>query len=179
LLYAAHSLSADPWSREGIAMRVANGIFGGSSSSRLFTRLRKDNGLSYGVGSYLNANEDDQTLTFGLYGSFAPDNKSKFESTLREVIDDVVSNGLSSVELFFAKRMAADLVKRGLNSDAYMAGEIAHAEFKGRMGAPRDAAWYEEKQRILQSLTIEEVDAAAKKLLLQSRLVRVTAGDFK
>ncbi len=179
LIYAAHSLAGDPWSREGIAMTVASGIMGGGANSRLYTRVRKEEGLSYGVWSYLDSNEDDQVLTFGWGGIFAPANRAKFERAAQGVFDDVAAKGLSSIELFFAKRIAADQVKQGLASDSYIASELAHAEYKARMGQPRSAAWYEEKQKILQDLSIEEVDAAAKKLVDFTRLVQVTAGEFK
>lgn len=179
LMYTAHALSVDPWSREGMAMMIANGILGGSASSRLYTKVRQEEGLSYGVGSFFSPNDLDNVATFGFYGTFAPNNKAKFESTVSAVVDDVRAKGLSSIELFFAKRVAADKITQGLSSDSYIAGELATAAFRARFGQIRNAAWFEEKQAMLQSLTIEEVDAAVKKLLDTSRLVTVFAGDFK
>jgi zinc protease len=178
MIYAAHSFAGDPWSKEGIAMTVANAIIGGSASSRLFSKVRKEEGLSYGVWSYLTPNEDDKVLSFGWGGIFAPTNRTKFESTVAELFADIRAQGLSSIELFVAKRVAADRVKQGLASDSYISGELARAEYKARMGEPRNAAWYEEKHKTLQDLTIEDLDAAAKKLADFSRLVQVTAGEF-
>ena len=179
LMYAATNLAVESWSRESAAMELANGILGGSSSSRLYTKVRKQEGLSYDVGSYVSFNEDDKTAGFGLNGIFAPSNKTKFETAVQEVMDGVRTKGLSSVELFFAKRVAADRIKQALASDSYVASELAAMLYKSRSGEIRDVAWYEAKQAMLQSLTIDEIDAAIKKLLDTSHLVRVFAGDFK
>lgn len=160
-------------------MNVASAIIGGSSSSRLFTKVRKEEGLSYGVWSSLSANDDDGIVAFNWGGIFAPSNRAKFESTVKELFADIAVKGLSSVELFVAKRVAADRIKQQLNSDGYLSGELARAEYKTRTGEPRNAAWYEEKHKLLQDLTIEELDAAAKKLVDMSRAVVITAGEFK
>jgi zinc protease len=177
-MLVAYSLPVAAWSRESTAMELANGIVGGSASSRLYTKVRKEAGLSYGVGSFIRFSENDQTATFGWYGIFAPSNKSQFEATVKEVFDDIRVRGLSSVELFFAKRVAADRIRQGLASDRYLASEMASALYQSRRGEIRNAAWYESKQAALQSLTIEELDAAAKQLADLPRAVTVSAGDF-
>jgi zinc protease len=179
MIYAAHNFAGDPWTKEGIAMTVANAIIGGNANSRLFTKVRKEEGLSYGVWSYLTPNDEDKVLTFGWGGIFAPSNRAKFESTVKELFDDIKAKGLSSIELFVAKRVAADRVQQNLASDSAMSSELARAEYKARTGEIRSAAWYEEKHKMLQDLTIEELDAAAKKLVDMSRAVVVTTGEFK
>ncbi|MDI9334638.1 MAG: insulinase family protein [Cytophagales bacterium] len=179
LMSGAYRFSLEPWSRESTAMTIANALVGGSSASRLYTKVRKEEGLSYGVASYLHISEEDKLAIFGINGTFAPQSKAKFETTVSSVLDDIRAKGLSSVELFFAKRVAADRIKQGLASDGYIANEMATALYKERSGEVRNAAWYEAKAAMLQSLTIEEVDAAVRKLLDTTRLVTVMAGDFK
>ena len=96
-----------------------------------------------------------------------------------DALKKISSQGLSSLELFFAKRTFAEYIKQGLNSDHFMVGELLRAESASLLGQERSAAWYEEKVSIVQNLTIEEVDAAAKKLVDLSNMVTITAGPFK
>ncbi len=179
LMYAAFRFAGDPWTREGMAMMLANGIIGGSSSSRLYTKVRKEEGLSYSVWSALSPNEDDKVMVFSWGGIFAPSNQSKFETTVAQLWSEIKAHGLSSLELLVAKRMANNQTQQGLANDNYIAGELARAEYKARLGEIRNAAWYEEKYQRLQDISIAELDAAAKRLVSSTNVVVVTAGDFK
>ena len=172
----AKRIPVDPWSREGLAMQIASGIIGGGPSSRFFKEVREEKGLSYSVGAQLAPNDADAFLDFYIYGSFAPQNIAAFDTAMQGALKKISSQGLSSLELFFAKRTVAESIKQGLNSDHYMVDELLRAEEAALLGRERSAAWYEEKVSILQNLTIEEVDAAAKKLVDQSNMVVVTAG---
>lgn len=175
----AKRIPVDPWSREGLAMQLASGIMGGGSSSRFFKEVREEKGLSYSVGARLEPSEADAFLDFYIYGSFAPQNIAAFDTAMQGVLKKIASQGLSSLELFFAKRTVAESIKQGLNSDRYMVDELLRAEDAALLGRERSAAWYEEKVSILQNLTIEEVDAAAKRLVDQANMVTVTAGPLR
>jgi len=178
MLWTHQSFNIDPWSREGIAMQLANGLIGGSTASRLSTRLRQEEGLTYGVNSWLSPSEDNQTIGADIQGSFAPQNREKFETLLRAELADIQADGLSSIKLIIAKHIAANQVQAGLNNDGYIRGVLADNDYYSRMGRPRSAAWYEDKQKTLQDITIQEVDAAAKKLADLSHAVMVITGDF-
>lgn len=179
LMLSSHQFALDPWAKRAAAMELANGILGRGSSSRLFRRVRQELGLSYSVGSWFDISENDHVATFTISGTFAPRDKVAFQATVQKVLQEVREQGLSSVELFFAKRVAQDMIKQGLASDAYLASEMASALYQERLGGERrNAAWYEAKQAMLQDLTIEEVDAAAKQLAESQRWVSVFAGNF-
>ena len=175
----AKRIPVDPWSREGLAMQIASGIIGGGPASRFFKEIREEKGLSYGVGAYLMPNESDAFLNFQIYGSFAPKNLAAFDKAMQGALKKISSQGLSSLELFFAKRTFTEYIKQGLNSDFFMVRELLSVESASLLGQERSAAWYEEKVSIVQNLTIEEVDAAAKKLVDLSNMVTITAGPFK
>ncbi len=175
----AKRIPVDPWSREGLAMQIASGIIGGGAASRFFKEVREEKGLSYAVGAQLEPNESDAFLSFYVYGSFAPKNLAAFDKATRDALKKISSQGLSSLELFFAKRTLAESIEQGLSSDSYMVDELLRAESAALLGRERSAAWYEEKIGIMQDLTIEEIDAAAKKLVDTSNMVVVTAGPVK
>ena len=162
------------FSKEALAAQIANGIIGSTSASRLFTKLRKEEGLTYGTYSGLSINEDFGFATFGISGTFAPQNRAQFEQALDEAKQDVVKNGLSRLELATAKRVALERTKASRENDSSVAGTLAYNEYRGR-----SFAFWQAQSDLMQSLTIEDIDAAAKKLLDASDFVTIITGDFK
>ena len=58
-------------------MKMADFIFGGGFlNSRLAMRIRQKEGISYGVGSWLEAGSLDENGSFGSYAIYNPDNKT-------------------------------------------------------------------------------------------------------
>ncbi len=87
-------------------------ILSGDSSSRLFRRLRDENGLVYGVDATVM--EYDNTGVFMISTGFSPENADKVISIIREEINDILVNGISEEEL---RRTRRSLVT-GLELDA-------------------------------------------------------------
>ena len=52
-------------------------VGGGSLDSRLATRIRQKEGISYGVGSFMNANVQDSSGHWESYAIYAPENASR------------------------------------------------------------------------------------------------------
>ncbi len=77
-------------------------ILSGDSSSRLFRRLRDENGLVYGVDATVM--EYDTTGVFMISTGFSPDNADKVISIIRNEINDILQNGITEEELRRTKR---------------------------------------------------------------------------
>jgi zinc protease len=159
--------------KEALAVQFANGIIGATSASRLFTNLRKQEGLTYGTYSRFTHNEEDQVLSFGISGTFAPNNRERFEQVLANTKKDIIANGLTRIELFAAKRVALERTKTNRENDAATAGTLAFNEYQNR-----NFAFWQAQADMAQALTIEEVDKAAKLLLDANDFVTVVTGDF-
>jgi zinc protease len=159
--------------KEALAVQFANGIIGATSASRLFTNLRKQEGLTYGTYSGFMHNEEDQVLSFGISGTFAPNNRERFEQVLADTKKDIIANGLTRIELFAAKRVALERTKTNRENDAATAGTLAFNEYQNR-----NFAFWQAQADMAQALTIEEVDKAAKLLLDANDFVTVVTGDF-
>jgi zinc protease len=172
-LLQRRAFSLKPYTKEAIAVQFANGIIGATSASRLFTNLRKQEGLTYGTYSGYNHNEDDEVLTFGITGTFAPQNRARFEQVLADTKKDIITNGLTRIELFAAKRVALERVKTNRENDSSTAGTLAFNEFQNR-----NFAFWQKQSDMAQDITIEEVDKAAKLLLDATDFVTVVTGDF-
>ena len=84
------------------AFILLSGILSGDSSSRLFRRLREENGLVYNVDA--SAMEYASTGAFVLSTGFSAENADKVISIMRNEINDILQNGVTQTELARTKR---------------------------------------------------------------------------
>jgi zinc protease len=93
------------------ALDVLAHILGGGSNSRLHRKLVEDRGVANSAGASYSGNAVDSTV-FSIYATPRPHvSLSTLEAAMDEVIDEVVSNGVTPEELERAKtRMIADAV---------------------------------------------------------------------
>jgi zinc protease len=172
-LLQRRSIALKPHTKAALAVQFANGIIGATTASRLFTNLRKQEGLTYGTYSGYSHNEEDEVLTFGIAGTFAPQNRERFEQVLTDTKKDIIANGLTRIELFAAKRVALERTKTSRENDVNTAATLAFNEFQNR-----NFAFWQKQADMAQEMTIEEVDKAAKLLLDATDFVTVVTGDF-
>jgi zinc protease len=155
------------------ALVLGHYILGGGTASRLFSRIRGQEGISYGVGSGFSAGNLDKVGTFNAYAIYAPENVGRLEETFKEEIMKVVTEGFTAEEIQNAKTgwMQSRIVGRA--QDTSVAGSLNNYLFTGR-----DFAWDEELEKKVMALTVEEVNAAMKKHLDYNKLNMVKAGEF-
>lgn len=90
------------------AFEVLGGILGGGMSSRLFQRIREDEGLAYSV--YSSTAEYAETGLFSVYAGCAPDNVHRVLDLTDTVLAEFARSGVTETELKRGKGM----VKGGL-----------------------------------------------------------------
>lgn len=157
------------------ALTMGNFIFGGGFlNSRLATRIRQKEGISYGVGSWLNANSLDESGTFGSYAIYNPDNKAKLETVYKEELAKMISEGFTEDELKQAKSGIIQYRQTGRANDRGLAGKLNSYLFLNRT-----MAFDKTMDERLEKLTLAEVNAAMKKYLDPAKMTFVKAGDFK
>ncbi|HEY4998020.1 MAG TPA: pitrilysin family protein, partial [Usitatibacter sp.] len=107
------------------AMLVANRLFGGGPSSQLWQRIREKDGLSYGIGSGLNASPFEAHGTFTASAIYAPQNLARFENAFQEESARAYRDGFDAGKLKDAKTglLQARLLARA--QDASLAGTLA------------------------------------------------------
>jgi len=79
------------------ALRVLEGVLGGTSSSRLFQEVREKRGLAYSVFSFSNLHA--HTGEVGLYVGTRPDNLGEAMATIAEQLERFVEDPASEEEL--------------------------------------------------------------------------------
>lgn len=87
---------------------AANAVFGGSMSSRLFQKIREENGLSYSVYSYINSYTKCGSLV--IYAGMNPAELEKVLELMNGEIKKLKEEKLGKTELLYA----AEQIKSGL-----------------------------------------------------------------
>ncbi len=171
---AGENLQLKDDNRDWPALMLGNFMLGGGFlNSRLATRIRQKEGLSYGVGSGLNAGSLDEVGSFFAYAIYAPQNAAKLETALREELGRALEKGFTADELEKARGGLLEYRQTGRAQDGGLARTLANYLFLGRT-LDFDAAL---EQRMTK-LTSEDVRQALSRHLDAKKLTVVKAGDF-
>lgn len=154
---------------------MGNYIFGGGSlASRLGTRVRQKEGLSYSVGSTLNVSSLDQRGGLTISAICNPQNIGRVEACVREELDRLLRDGVTEDELTQAKQGYLQSLKVGRSSDAALTGTLG-----GLRHLDRTMKWDADFETRLEKLTSDQIKAAWTKHIRPGQLVFVHAGDFE
>lgn len=156
------------------AILVANYMFGGSGSSRLFKRIRDKEGLSYGVSSFFNVPGLDDGAVFMTQAISNPANAPKVEASFRDELARTLKEGFSAEEVAAAKKswLEQNMVQR--SQDQALLGILLSRERFGRT-----MKFDEALEAKVSALTPEQVNEAFRKHVDPSAMSVVKAGDFK
>jgi len=146
---------------------------GGFLNSRLATRIRQKDGLSYGVGSNFNAGAIDKTATFMAYAIYNPENREALEKAFREEIDKVRTEGFSAEELEAAKSGWVQSQQLSRAQDRALASRLSNNLF-----LKRDMQWSKALEAKMVGLTPEAINKAMAKYLDVDKMLMIRAGDF-
>jgi zinc protease len=146
---------------------------GGFLNSRLATRVRQKDGLSYGVGSQMQASAVDRTGVFMVFAIYAPENAARLEAAIKEEIDRVITEGFTAEELKAAKTGWLQSAQVTRAQDSQLAGRLNALTF-----ASRTVTWDGEFEKKVEALTPEAIRAALVKHIDPAKISLVKAGDF-
>jgi zinc protease len=157
------------------ALMMGNYILGsGTLSSRLGTRIRQKEGLSYGVSSALAVDSYDKRGMFRIQAICNPANMARVEQCVREEVDKILKDGITEKELEEAKQGWLQAQQTRFTMDAMMAGAIA-----GNIQRGRTMAYYSELESKVRSLSPDSVVAVLRKYVDPKKMVIVEGGDFE
>jgi zinc protease len=166
-------IAVDEGSAEHAALVVADQIYSAGQNSRLWTRIREKEGISYGVGSSLNVSAWERSGMWSLGAIYAPQNLSKIRAALNEELTRALKDGFTAAEVKDA--IAAILRDRELNraQDASVA-----ASWQSRLRRNKTFAESTQYEALIQAVTVESVNTAFRKHIKPENLVYAVAGDF-
>ena len=156
------------------AMVLANQLLGGASNARLPARIREKEGLSYSTYSWFNASPLDESASFNVSAIFAPQNKARVESAVREELARALKEGFTAEEVETAKRGLLEARRLARTNDSSLTGRLATYLF-----LDRTFAWDVDFERRIAALAPADVQAALKRHIDPAKLAVSKAGDFR
>jgi predicted Zn-dependent peptidase len=162
-----HIILAFEGPRYGSPDRYANvimtNILGGGMSSRLFRKVREENGLCYSVYSYIYSHKD--TGLFGIYTATGKETERQAIELIVEVIMDLLENGITQQELDRAREQSKANVLLALESTVSRMNTLARGElFLGEILRP------EEIIERYDAVTRTDVLESARKIICMDKL---------
>lgn len=175
IFFSAQPLQLRDSDPDYAALMMGNYILGGGFlNSRLATRIRQKEGISYGVGSQLSVPSLDDDAALVSYAIYNPDNKAKLVAAWREEMDRIVKDGITEDELKGAKSGLLQSRATSRANDAGLAGALSNDLFIGRT-----MAFSQQIDDKIAALTVDQVNAAIKKYFNPEKATLIKAGDFK
>jgi zinc protease len=156
------------------ALALANWMLGESGlSARLTARIRGKEGLSYGVGSDLQAGTFDKAGNFTAFAIYAPQNVAKLEAAFKEEIARALKDGFTTEEIAAGKSGWLQAREADRAQDPSLARRLAASAYLGRT-----MAWSAELEKKVTALTPEQIVAALRKHIDPAKISIIKAGDF-
>jgi len=149
-------------------------IGGGFLNSRLATRIRQQEGLSYNVSAGFSASARDRDGSFFAFMIYNPSNLTRLETAFREEIERIVRDGFTEEEIAAAKSGWLKSRRVDRSSDSALAQLL-----NGYLAYGRDLNWDAQLEQQVEKLTSQQVSQTVRKYLDYARLSIVKAGDFE
>jgi zinc protease len=147
---------------------------GGFLNSRLATRIRVKDGLSYGVGSSLSAKSHEEDGEFQAFAIAAPQNVSKVEAAFNEEMKRALADGFTQKELDDDRAGWLQGQQVNRSDDNSLVRMLTARDYDGRT-----MAWDEELEKKVSALTPDDIGKAVRRTIDLAQISIVKAGDFK
>ncbi|WP_215937113.1 M16 family metallopeptidase [Winogradskyella psychrotolerans] len=166
------------YDKDYAALQVAGSVFGGGFlNSRIATRLRQQDGVSYGAGGGVNVDgdKDDKNSTMYIYAIYAPENEAKVQQGFEEEIARFIKDGITEQELEDAVKgwVQAQSVSRAKDNEL-------SSTINNNLYYDRDMMFQKNIEEQVKSLTTEDVNKAIKTYFKEFKnWTVVNAGDYE
>ncbi len=175
IFFAVQRLDINDGDSTFAATQLGTEILGGGFlKSRLADRIRQRDGLSYGVGSQLNAPPWGRAGALLSYAIYAPQNIDRLQVAFREELDRLLRDGITADELEAARKGWLGAKDQELANDDELVGTLTLRRAYDRTFTGYDQALADRVKK----LTVADVNAAIRRLIDPKQMVLVRAGDF-
>ena len=142
-------------------------------NSRLYGRIRQQEGLSYAAGSDFSAKSSDALALFVAYAIFAPENADTVVSAFTEEVDRALRWGFTAEEVEAARRGYLDGARRQRSSDEAVASILNEYLF-----LDRTMEFVAQQEAVIDALTPDDLLAAMRRHIDPKKMSILRAGDF-
>lgn len=154
------------------ALYLANYLLGSSETSRLWNRIRVQDGLSYDVRSHLDVSSFEPSGAWTIYAIHAPQNSRHLERDIQEELSRALRDGFTDKEVSEGIHALLNYRKLARAQDGTLA-----AAWINYLQLGRTFAWSEKIDQELAALTPKEVNAALRATLAPDQFSSALAAD--
>ena len=172
VLLSALPLNVQDTDERYTAMVLGNYLLGGSETSRLWTRVRVEEGLSYSVYSSASVSSYEPGGAWSIYAIHAPENSLRLERVISEELKRVLEHGFTEEEVNEGKRSLLNYRRLGRTND----GALASAWLR-YLDLDRTFAWAAEQDEQIAALTPDRVNSVLRELLKPGLFSTAVAAD--
>ena len=164
--------------KDNAALQIAGTIFGGGFlNSRVATRLRQQDGISYGAGAQvsIDSDPDDKNSNLIIYAIYAPMNADKVQIGFKEELERFIVDGITQEELDSALNgwIQGQTVSRAKDNEL-------SSLINNNLYFDRDMSFQASLESQVSALTVEKVNAVIKKYFKSlDQWTVVNGGDFQ
>ena len=164
--------------KDNAALQIAGIIFGGGFlNSRVATRLRQQDGISYGAGAQvsIDSDPDDKNSNLIIYAIYAPMNAEKVQIGFKEELERFIVDGITQEELDSALNgwVQGQTVSRAKDNEL-------SSLINNNLYFDRDMSFHAALESQVSALTVEKVNAVIKKYFKSlDQWTVVNGGDFQ
>ncbi|MBR1983179.1 MAG: insulinase family protein [Clostridia bacterium] len=159
-------------SEKADALNIANVVFGGGMSSRLFQTIREELGLAYSVYSYLSLYKDRGVLE--IYAGVSTDKRDKAVKAILNEIQKIIDGGVTEQEFLRGKEQIKSAFIMGRESTS------SQMLLNGRYMLFRDEELdFTERMKKIDAVTLEDVNKVIKEIFTVKNLSSATVGPKK
>ena len=151
-------------------LNVADQAFGGASASRLFKKVRSDQGLAYSVGSSWGEGYD-RAGVFQMNGSTKSGSTITMVRSIMTEFENFIKNGITDEELKYAKDSYLNSYVFRFDTKGKIINELMTLEYSGY---PKD--FIQQQQKDIQNTTKQSVNDAVKKRWKPESLTLLVVG---
>lgn len=149
---------------------LANQIFGGSATSRLFESLRTDKGLTYGV--YSSISQSDLWASWNIQGQVRNAKVGEYISALKQEMTKIAGDGATQDELDAARDYLIGSYPLTFDTNGKIAGALSSAQREDLR-----PEYFNQRNAALSAVTLEDVNAVFDAYLRPSRFTFVVVGE--
>lgn len=155
------------------ALMLTNFLLGASETSRLWTRIREEAGLSYSVRSSVTVSAFESLARWRVYAIFAPSNRERLEGLMTSTISEALAQGFTDKEVTDGIEALLNYQRLSRTVDENLAERWSWYQETGR-----SFAWVAAFEDKLRQLDAAEVNRVMRKYLRPDDWSRAVAGDF-
>jgi len=174
-LEQTHLLLATNWveakSEKRYAAHLLESVLGSGTSSRLWQKIREENGLAYSVGASGMSFED--CGIFSIYAGTSPRQLAKTIDLSLSELKKIKREGVRETELELAKQQAIAGVLLGLEDSGVRAGNLAQSE----MTHGRQISLEETLQKV-ENVTVEDLQGIADEFFKTENMALAAIGNL-